>query len=91
MGVTRWQNLSEEPLIQTDGQGYHAYLPAVFIYQDLQFSFVDSVVPNYYPKEKLANYVVTSEAGNVNKYFVGTAHQGERQGLKREKILLLSF
>ena len=73
MGVTRWQNLSEEPLIQTDGQGYHAYLPAVFIYQDLQFSFVDSVVPNYYPKEKLANYVVTSEAGNVNKYFVGTA------------------
>lgn len=73
MGLTRWQNLAEAPLIQTDGQGYHAYLPAVFIYQDLQFTFVDSVVPNYYPPSKLANYVVPSEAGNVNKYFVGTS------------------
>lgn len=73
MGLTRWQNLSEDPLIQTDGQGYHAYLPAVFIYHDLQFSFVDSVVPNYYPEGKRANFVVASEAGNVNKYFVGTA------------------
>ena len=73
MGLTRWQQLTEDPLIQTDGQGYHAYLPAVFIYQDLQFSFVDSVVPNYYQEGKRANYVVTSEVGNVNKYFVGTA------------------
>ena len=72
-GLTRWQNLSENPLIQTDGQGYHAYLPAVFIYHDLQFSFIDSVIPSYYPESKRANFVVSSEAGNVNKYFVGTA------------------
>lgn len=72
-GVYRWQSLSEESLIQTDGQGYYAYLPAVFIYHDLQFSFVDSVVGKYYPQDKQANYVVETPNGNVNKYFVGTA------------------
>ena len=72
-GLTRWQTLSEEPLIQSDGQGYHAYLPAVFIYHDLQFNFVDSLNQTYYPEDKRANFIVRSEDGNVNKYFVGTA------------------
>lgn len=72
-GLTRWQNLGQEPLIMTDGQGYHAYLPAVFIYHDLQFSFVDSINERYHPQDKRAFYVVESEAGNVNKYYVGTA------------------
>jgi hypothetical protein len=72
-GVYRWQNVSEEPLIETDGQGYYAYLPAVFIYHDLQFLFVDSVAGKYYPEDKLANYVIETQRGNVNKYFVGTA------------------
>jgi hypothetical protein len=72
-GLTRWQTLSEDPIIQTDGQGYHAYLPAVFIYQDLQFDFVDSLNQIYYPEDKRAQFIVPSEEGNVNKYFVGTA------------------
>lgn len=72
-GFTRWQNLSEEPLIMTDGQGYYAYLPAVFIYHDLQFSFVDAVNEQYYPEGKRAKYIVASDKGNVNKYFAGTA------------------
>ncbi|MBL4586219.1 MAG: hypothetical protein JKX84_04055 [Flavobacteriales bacterium] len=72
-GLTRWQNLTEEPNIITDGHGYHAYLPAVFIYQDLQFSFADSASAPYYPAEKRAGFIVRSESGNVNKYFVGTA------------------
>ena len=57
----------------TDGQGYYAYLPAVFIYHDLQFSFVDSINQAYYPEDKRAKFVVPSDDGNVNKYFVGTA------------------
>lgn len=72
-GFTRWQNLEESPLIMTDGQGYYAYLPATFIYQDLQFSFVDKVNETYYPTTKRAVFVVESESGNVNKYFSGTA------------------
>lgn len=57
----------------TDGQGYYAYLPAVFIYQDLQFNFVGSINEQYYPEDKRAAFIVPTENGNVNKYFVGTA------------------
>lgn len=57
----------------TDGQGYFAYLPAVFIYHDLQFDFVEGINETYYQTDKRANYVVAGEQGNVNKYFVGTA------------------
>jgi hypothetical protein len=72
-GFTRWQHLSEEPLIMTDGQGYYAYLPALFIYQDLQFSFVDSINQTYYPEDKRASFILETPTGNVNKYFAGTA------------------
>jgi len=72
-GFNRWGNFDESPNIATDGQGYHAYLPAVFIYQDLQFSFVDSINKQYYPVDKRAYFIVENQAGNVNKYFAGTA------------------
>jgi hypothetical protein len=57
----------------TDGQGYYAYLPAIFLYHDLQFEFVENINKTYYRNGKDARYVVRSERGNVNKYFVGTA------------------
>lgn len=57
----------------TDGQGYYAYLPAIFIYHDLQFGFVDNINDTYYEETKRARYVVPTETGTVNKYFVGTA------------------
>lgn len=57
----------------TDGQGYYAYLPAVFIYQDLNFDFVEEVNETYYHESKRARFIVPSESGNINKYFVGTA------------------
>lgn len=57
----------------TDGQGYYAYLPATFIYQDLQFDFIESINETYYHESKRAKFIVPSESGNVNKYFVGTA------------------
>jgi len=72
-GLTRWNSLEEQPIIQTDGQGYHAYLPAVFIYQDLQFSFIDPVSTEYYGSDKMAEFIVPTQSGNVNKYFVGAA------------------
>jgi hypothetical protein len=72
-GSTRWQNLQEEPLIMTDGQGYHAYLPAIFLYQDLQFDFVSEINEQYYPEGKRAAFIYPTKGGNVNKYFVGTA------------------
>lgn len=72
-GFTRWQEVDERPLIMTDGQGYYAYLPATFIYQDLQFLFVSETNEAYYQENKRAAFIVDSESGNVNKYFAGTA------------------
>ncbi|MGB1317160.1 MAG: hypothetical protein ACPG5W_03075, partial [Flavobacteriales bacterium] len=57
----------------TDGQGYYAYLPAVFIYQDLQFLFIETVNQKYYPPDKRAKFILETPSGNVNKYFAGTA------------------
>lgn len=73
LSLTRWQHLSEEHLLQTDAQGYYAYLPAIFIHQDLQFHFVEEVNSTYYTEDKRAAYVVETPNGNVNKYFAGTA------------------
>lgn len=57
----------------SDGQGYYAYLPAVFIYQDLSLQFVWDINETYYPGEKAARYVNNTPHGPINKYFVGTA------------------
>ena len=35
-GGGRWGHI-----VKTDGNGYYAYLPAVFIYHDLHFNFID--------------------------------------------------
>lgn len=56
--------------IRSDGTGYYAYLPAIFIYNDLQFDFLDD--------KKLVNddgaSRVTLENGKiVNKYACGLA------------------
>jgi len=73
LGLTRWQTLSEDPLIMTDGQGYYAYLPAVFIYHDLSLQFVWTINETYYEIDKRAPYVNHTPDGVINKYFVGTS------------------
>lgn len=73
VGFFRWQEVDESPLIMTDGQGYYAYLPATFIYQDYSFGFVWGINDTYYPGETAAKYVNNTPYGPINKYFVGTA------------------
>jgi len=70
---TRWLEDSDVPIIQTDGQGYYAYLPAVFIYHDLSFGFVEEINENYYQPDKRAAYIFHTPSGITNKYFIGTA------------------
>lgn len=68
---------SERPLltdsIRSDGRGYYAYLPALFIYQDLSF---DTQV-HLHPDEKLSLqtgvHVVETDKYLVNKYFTGVS------------------
>ena len=35
-------------MINGDGKGYYAYLPAIFIYKDLQFNFQEKIDYQYY-------------------------------------------
>lgn len=51
-------------VIKSDGAGYYAYLPAIFDYQDMSFSFTENSFSGIW----------TDSDGNViNKYSVGTA------------------
>lgn len=62
--------------INGDAKGYYAYLPALFIYGDFSYSFVDSMEKKYYPPDgSLAkNFRVKQANGSVvNKCFPGTA------------------
>jgi len=62
-------------VINSDGKGYYAYLPAIFIYHDLQFRFVEQYESRYYPANRSVFKEFRNDAGDrkVNKYFPGMA------------------
>ncbi|MCX6251528.1 MAG: hypothetical protein NTX61_12340 [Bacteroidetes bacterium] len=62
-------------VINSDGKGYYGYLPAIFIYHDLQFNFIDQYEDKYYPPDKLVfkEFRVKAYGGNVDKCFAGLA------------------
>lgn len=62
-------------IINSDGKGYYAYLPAIFIYNDLQFKFVEGYEYQYYPENRSAFKEFRNQAGDrkINKYFPGLA------------------
>jgi len=70
----KWKNEGTEATISWDVAGYYAYLPAVFIYQDLKaLSFTDSILPKYRPVPDLlfayphgsGNYVLAYSSGQA--------------------------
>lgn len=68
-GKNKWQDV-----LESDAWGYYAYLPAVFIYNDLNFKFYDEVMHHGYFEERLAyDYRVGNNGKVANKYFCGTA------------------
>lgn len=68
-GKNKWQDV-----LESDAWGYYAYLPAVFIYHDLHFSFYEKVMHGGYFEERLGYEYRTGNDGKVaNKYFCGTA------------------
>jgi hypothetical protein len=62
-------------VINSDGKGYYAYLPAIFIYHDLQFRFVEQYESEYYPSNRSVFKEFRHPDGKrmVNKYFPGLA------------------
>lgn len=67
-GKERWTRI-----IKVDGNGYYAYLPAVFIYRDLQFGFFDEIAAKEGCQNMGYEYRYTIDNRIVNKYFAGTA------------------
>lgn len=73
LALTRWKEVANDPIIRSDGQGYYAYLPAVFIYHDLSLNFVWDINDTYYRDGLAAPYVNHTRYGTIDKYFSGTA------------------
>lgn len=59
--------------IAGDAQAYYAYLPAIFIYHDLSYGFVDDINQQYYPPEHQKSFLKPAGNGKVNKTFPGIA------------------
>jgi hypothetical protein len=62
--------------INGDGKAYYAYLPAIFIYQDSEFNFINDVEKKYYPEDgsQFKDFLNKQENGTyVNKTFPGLA------------------
>jgi hypothetical protein len=59
-------------IIETDGKGYYAYLPAIFIYHDLQYSYFETIEEKYYATLR-QDFRSSVNGRKVNKYYAGTA------------------
>lgn len=61
-------------VIQSDARGYYAYLPAVFIYKDLNFRFFYTIErEKYYDANYYYQYLRVHNNKTINKYYAGTA------------------
>ncbi|HBZ68154.1 MAG TPA: hypothetical protein DEO70_15080 [Bacteroidales bacterium] len=61
-------------IVEADARGYYAYLPAVLIYHDLNFTFVDSLEKVKYKGVHYYEYRTGTPSGRIiNKYYSGTA------------------
>jgi hypothetical protein len=69
----KWSGQGRKYTIVSDGKGYYAYLPAVFIYHDLSFSFFDSIEENYYDEHTKYDYRAGEPGKPIDKYFCGVA------------------
>ncbi|HTF04998.1 MAG TPA: hypothetical protein VK826_13315, partial [Bacteroidia bacterium] len=72
----RLDDFNRKYVIDSDGAGYYAYLPAFFIYHDHEFKFTQEGNPAKvdFPA---ANHILfmnrTTDGKLINKYFIGTA------------------
>lgn len=61
-------------IIESDAKGYYAYLPAIFIYNDLNFGFFEETEKGkYFQPHIYVDYRSKVGEKYVNKYYVGTA------------------
>ncbi|MFC1734222.1 hypothetical protein ACFL6I_28295 [candidate division KSB1 bacterium] len=69
-----WNKKYWRGIIEVDGKGYYAYLPAIFIYNDLNFGFFDEIEKEkYYDKFLYYDYRSMANGKIINKCYCGTA------------------
>lgn len=66
-----WHERQWTGIIKSDGVGYYAYLPAVFLYQDLSFQFLQD--PTWEMPQRWNYFLKRANGEIVNRYYVGTA------------------
>jgi hypothetical protein len=59
--------------ISGDAQAYYAYLPAIFIYQDLDYKFVTEMQQKYYVAASSKSFLKDVNGEKVNKTFPGVS------------------
>ena len=65
---------NQELLIKADGKGYYDYLPATFIYHDLNFHFTDTLKTDFYDQQSYSSgYLKTVNGKQIDKYFPGVS------------------
>lgn len=69
----KWKNGNWRGVIASDGKGYYAYLPALFIYHDFTYSFAKEYENKYGQPGQGAYYAPINEGQPVNKYFAGVS------------------
>lgn len=69
-----WGKDNWKGIIEADGKGYYAYLPAIFIYKDLNYDFFNQIdKKTYYDANLYYDYRLTFNGKVINKYYCGTA------------------
>lgn len=69
-----WSDGQWQYILKADARGYYAYLPAAFIYHDLNFGHYQKVeVENAYDSTLVYDYRQIVDGKVVNKYFAGEA------------------
>ena len=68
-----WGKNDWKGALESDAKGYYAYLPAVFIYNDLNFSFLEGVEAKYDQKHLYYDYRSNAHGVLINKYYGGVS------------------
>lgn len=70
---SRLNGLNWRYVFNSDGKGYYAFLPAVFIYGDLAFPFVEEYEKTYYDPGNFSEFRMGAGDHIVNKYWCGVS------------------
>jgi hypothetical protein len=71
IGNTQSGRDSYKDILEVDAVGYYSYLPALFVYQDPNFSFLDKI-DNKYISSTISLVRYSAEGGDIDRYFIGT-------------------